>query len=60
MNKKISETIEYLKPFVNNRNEFYNSILKEGLTPKEILDNAIFDGKEKPRGSYYCFFSNRI
>lgn len=56
----INATIQSLKPYVKNRNDFYNVILSTGLTPKETLDNVIYKQEVPARGTYYCYFANRI
>lgn len=56
----IKATIQSLKPYVKNRNDFYNVVLSNGLTPKETLDNVIYKQGTPVRGTYYCYFANRI
>ncbi|WP_158079022.1 MULTISPECIES: hypothetical protein [Mammaliicoccus] len=56
----IKSTIQSLRPYVKNRNDFYNVILPTGLTPKETLDKVIYKQVSPVRGSYYCYFANRV
>ncbi|WP_165349563.1 hypothetical protein [Staphylococcus equorum] len=56
----VKATIQSLKPYCKNKNDFYNAILPTGLTPKETLDSVIYKQDAPVRGTYYCYFSNRV
>lgn len=56
----INAIIQSLEPYVKNRNDFYNAKLPTGLTPKETLDKVIYKQVVPVRGSYYCYFANRV
>lgn len=56
----INTIIQSLKPYVSDRNDFYNKLLPNGLTPKETLDKVIYKHIVPVRGSYYCYFANRV
>lgn len=56
----IIQAITIIKPYVKNRDDFYNSqILGTGLSPKQTLDNVIYIGNQPKRGCTYGYFAAR-